>query len=110
MSEPHPHKPPNGEAVPAARLHLLMDPGHDSVQACLQQLDQQDTVLLADRGVELLAEPARSSQLLAAAGSVAALQACCLARGLAIPATIKALDDTAWPAVVRAHRHILSWS
>jgi sulfur relay protein TusB/DsrH len=97
------------ESTPEARLHLLLHPGQDALEACLRQLTDQDALLLADRGVELLAEPGRLDQLLAAAGSAYALQACCLARGLHVPAPLTGVDDAGWPALVRAHRHILSW-
>lgn len=98
------------QSRPEARLHLLLHPGHEALDACLRQLTDQDTLLLADRGVELLAEPWRLDQLLAAAGSVVALRGCCLARGLEVPAPLAGLDDADWPALVRAHRHISSWS
>lgn len=98
------------EPLPAARLHLLLHPGHAAVEACLGQLTGQDTVLLADRGVELLVEPARLGRLVAAAGSVVALRACCLARGLEVRPPLTCVDDAGWPALVRAHPQVLSWS
>ncbi|MFN2167139.1 MAG: DsrH/TusB family sulfur metabolism protein [Anaerolineae bacterium] len=94
----------------AARLHLLLGAGADSLAHCLKQLAVGDTVLLGDRGVEWLTDAVAMARLGAAAGAVLALEADCRARALSPPDGIGLVTDAQWPALVRAHRHALSWT
>lgn len=77
------------------------------------QLGTGDQVLLVDRGVELVAHP----RLLAGLGEACeqplhALRIDLEARGLADLARAQGVvlaEDSDWVALVRCHRHALSW-
>lgn len=94
----------------SSRLHQLFSPVSEIVDLCCGQLAEADVVLLADRGVELLASPAQLERMACACAQIFVLRPDALARGLAGTAGVVFIDDRQWPALVRKHQHVLSWS
>lgn len=96
------------------RLHLLLSPAASAWRDCCGQLADGDCLLLADRGVELLADPRRLEELANHSRiRLHALRDDVEARGLATlaehPADLQ-LDAGQWIRLIVAHRHILSWT
>lgn len=92
-------------------LHLVFSAGEGAFEACQVASNAGDTVVFMDNGVRqlLLGEPGKSLPPgVALYYSEPDLQA----RGLAGPArelNVRVLGDKAFPALVKSHRHCLSW-
>lgn len=92
-------------------LHLVFSAGEGAFDACRTASSAGDTVLFLDNGVRqlLLGEPGK---LLPPGVAVYYSEPDLEARGLAGAARniqVRVLVDTAFPALLKSHRHCLSW-
>ena len=92
-------------------LHLVLSTGGGAFEACRKLCTAGDSVLFLDDGVRqlLLGEPGkRLSPGVAVYYARPDLEARGLA-GLAVKARVRVLGDDGFPALLKAHRHCLSW-
>ena len=101
-----------GDANTNACLHLLAAADREVLESCSAHCRPGDTVLLIDAGVLQLIKPELADLI------PAGCRLCCLltdleAHGLSSAVETTAaepVDDSAFPVLLREHRHCLSWT
>lgn len=95
------------------KLHLLMSSAPRAVVDCLAFANEDESVLLVDRGVDILADSDAMSRFgNRAAGSLLALRADVQAAGLAqlaLAFEVGTVSDAQWVELVCGSGHVLSW-
>ena len=89
------------------RLHLIMT--SSAARDCLGQLQPGDTVLLLDRGVELMCDADLLPLLHERPVQVCASEEDAAARGISFAESVIATSDKQFVALSAGHAQVLSW-